>query len=514
MLLVKASATDTLLGVCRFRKSLSLRPATTETSSPWWPHLRALLLEGEKRTVKVVLRKKYFEPTPVVPVNVSTPAAGVAAGSHLVTVPAAQPMLDSSLLPDPAPMRPPFSVLFVGANMERGAQLKIREECRIIRTELQSTFGEHAWKHLVTFRADCFADPASFMRDVMQIAPGVLQFSCHGEKRGLWFSHGFTEASAIVDALGAHNREVKAKGGQRIQLVVVNACMSGPLAQALVECVDFVIGHGHSEVGDEEALTFSKTLYFSLGRGYSLDASFKAAKLASEPFQLHRSCNPEKFFLPVPDQRLVLEVQDQSDSNCNELVHFLKGEGLSAIAARGHPGSLGPVHELREIGVRHLEPGQVATRDAHMTRLRDWALLNDAHRIAVVGQGGSGKSTLAQWLLSEVGRGLRPSTRLVFFLQAGDLMRGYRELLAELQRLLGREEKQPDKDEDMRRQVHLLLRDGKVRGTWMGVLDDLPSPANLADKGMGWLLDARGFPWGSGKTVVTSRSAEWSDRML
>ena len=90
-------------------------------------------------------------------------------------------------------------------------------------------------------------------------------------------------------------------------------------------------------------------------------------------------------------------------------------------------------------------------------------------------------------------------------------MRGYRELLAELQRLLGREEKHPDKDEDVRTLVHVLLRDGQVRGTWMGVLDDLPSPANLADKGMGWLLDARGFPWGSGKTVVTSRSPEWSD---
>jgi hypothetical protein len=51
----------------------------------------------------------------------------------------------------------------------------------------------------------------------------------------------------------------------------------------------------------------------------------------------------------------------------------------------------------------------------------------------------------------------------------------------------------------------------------MGVLDDLPSPANLADHGMGWILEegARGFPWGSGKTVVTSRSAEWaSDHTL
>jgi hypothetical protein len=248
--------------------------------------------------------------------------------------------------------------------MERGAQLKIKEECRIIRTELQLTFGEHAWKHLVTFRADCFADPASFMHDVMQIAPGVLQFSCHGEARGLWFSHGFTEASAIVDALRAHNREVKAKGGQRIQLVVVNACMSGPLAQALCECVDFVIGHGNSEVGDEEALTFSKTLYYSLGCGNSLDGSFKAAKLASEPFQLHRSCNPEKFFLPGPDQRSGLAMPSGKTQTAQEkpsdltsetaaLENFLIGIGCSESSSQKLLDTLeskwvGSLKELKE----------------------------------------------------------------------------------------------------------------------------------------------------------------------
>ena len=254
------------------------------------------------------------------------------------TVPAAaQPMLDSSLLPDPAPMQSPFSVLFVGANMERHAQLKIKEECQIIRRELQSRFGEDAWRPYATFRADCFADPASFMHDVMEIGPGILQFSCHGETRGLWFSQGFTEASAIVDAIRAHNREVEAEGGQRIRLVVVNACMSGPLAQALCECVDFVIGHGHSEVGDEEALTFSRTLYYSLGRGMSLDSSFKAAKLASEPFHLHRTFNPEKFYLPVPNQK--------SDK------HIQTGALTGRQSAQDKVGSVALIEEGKNSGV-------------------------------------------------------------------------------------------------------------------------------------------------------------------
>ena len=90
------------------------------------------------------------------------------------------------------------------------------------------------------------------------------------------------DASAIIDALRAQNRHVEAKRGQRIQLVVINACMSGSLAQALCECVDFVIGHAHSEVGDQEALSFCEALYKALGRGWSLDCSLKTAKRASE----------------------------------------------------------------------------------------------------------------------------------------------------------------------------------------------------------------------------------------
>jgi hypothetical protein len=64
-----------------------------------------------------------------------------------------------------------------------------------------------------------------------------------------------------------------------------------------------VIGHGRSKVSDNDALSFSETLYRALGSGRSLDDSFKTAKLASNPFYLYaRNFNPEQFFLPVPRQ--------------------------------------------------------------------------------------------------------------------------------------------------------------------------------------------------------------------
>ena len=399
-------------------------------------------------------------------------------------------------LPKPLPLQEaPHCILFVGANNSDASELSLKKEAKLMEEKFTSTYGSQAWRTLVVFRHDFFVDMQSLVEALVRHQPVGVHFVCHGHVSALSLYEDHVSVQVLVKTLSTWS-----SSGSALRLVVANACSSAHLATALSEHVDFVIGH-HQPVQDDAAVNFAALLYEYLGSGQSLLDSFRMATSAKgcSKYCLRGRQNAKEFRFPNPSQFRLVPVSPQTAS------------------PSGHPGSLGPVHELREVGVRHLEPGQVATRDAHMTRLRDWALLNDAHRIAVVGQGGSGKSTLAQWLLSEVGRGLRPSIRLVFFLQAGDLMRGYRELLAELQRLLGREEKQPDKDEDVRRLVHVLLRDGKVRGTWMGVLDDLPSPANLADHGMGWLLeeDACGFPWGSGKTVVTSRSAEWaSDHTL
>ena len=56
------------------------------------------------------------------------------------------------------------------------------------------------------------------------------------------------------------------------------------------------------------------------------------------------------------------------------------------------------------------------------------------------------------------------------------MMRGYRELLKELQSMLQHPVTEPDKDEEVRAQVHALLRDSSMQNKWISVLDDLPSP--------------------------------------
>jgi len=117
-----------------------------------------------------------------------------------------------------------------------------------MREAFTSCFGEDSWRRRVEFKTDCFANPASFMEDMMRVEPSISHCSCHGDLRGLWLSgsQSLVESGCIVDALAAYNKEVES--GCRIQLVIVNSCMSGPPASALSGCGDFVIGHGKREV--------------------------------------------------------------------------------------------------------------------------------------------------------------------------------------------------------------------------------------------------------------------------
>jgi hypothetical protein len=61
-------------------------------------------------------------------------------------------------------------------------------------------------------------------------------------------------------------------------------------------------------------------------------------------------------------------------------------------------------------------------------------------------------------------------------------------------------------EKELRAHVHGLLSSAEWEGRWLVVLDDLPDPE---EERAAWV--ARDFPFGSGKTLVTSRSQEWSE---
>ena len=146
--------------------------------------------------------------------------------------------------------------------------------------------------------------------------------------------------------------------------------------------------------------------------------------------------------------------------------------------------------------------------------MRDWF---EAHgpqpKFVVWGPGGSGKSTLARMFAAARAAEYvsLDSLGLVFVLSATNIEQDYLGLLGVLESDSGAgaaREAQHLSYSMMRQRVHELLSAAKWRGLWLGVLDDLPAPEAMEEAGLEFLLEE--FPWAHGRTVITTRAAEWT----
>jgi hypothetical protein len=160
--------------------------------------------------------------------------------------------------PGPRRQRPRSTVLSVvhfSANSRSHSRLNLRGEAD--RIDLGLREGKRRYK----LERVPKTDPDSFMETLRRTTPSIVHFSGHGGPDGIIMEsdeHGHVVITPEMFATAIKH------AGPTVEVVVLNACYSAVLAQALLAHVDCVIGLS-DEIDDDAALAFASDFYRDLG---------------------------------------------------------------------------------------------------------------------------------------------------------------------------------------------------------------------------------------------------------
>lgn len=188
-------------------------------------------------------------------------------------------------------------ILFLAANPAATARLALDREARSIRAELKRS----GYRDRFAYETRWAAEPLDLLRELRELRPTVVHFSGHGGARGsgpagaargrdlcvepmqsddapdgLYFHDAAGGARAVSP--GAIAQTFRAAGSS-VKLVVLNACFTEPVAEALLAYVDCVVGVPGS-IHDDAARSFAIGFYGGLGEHESIAAAFEQGRAA------------------------------------------------------------------------------------------------------------------------------------------------------------------------------------------------------------------------------------------
>ncbi|HTA03304.1 MAG TPA: CHAT domain-containing protein [Streptosporangiaceae bacterium] len=176
---------------------------------------------------------------------------------------------DPARRPEPAQDPDPIvKILFFGANPVGTPQLRIDEEIR----EIQQTIKQGRERDKILVNTEWAVRPRDITRALIDFQPHFVHFAGHG---------GGEEGSIAVEDDIGHAHVIPVDGlvqafkavGRDVRCVIVNACRTERLAQALAAVVLCVIGM-RQPVGDRSAIRFSIGFYQALAAGKPVETAF------------------------------------------------------------------------------------------------------------------------------------------------------------------------------------------------------------------------------------------------
>jgi len=205
-----------------------------------------------------------------------TGSSGVALG------PIQQTVGEQGLLAEAAEALPQVRVLFLASCPSGVPPLRLDQEIKAIQEALRmSKNGERFEVEQSWATGD-----RELQDSLLRYAPDVVHLSAHGSRTG----QILLEQDALTRDLGPRPApsspsenlwlqglvRIFAAARGRVRCVVLNACHSEPIAQALAQVVGCVVGMSEA-IEDAAAIRFSWSFYNALGYGMSVKVAFDLA---------------------------------------------------------------------------------------------------------------------------------------------------------------------------------------------------------------------------------------------
>lgn len=165
-------------------------------------------------------------------------------------------------------MREKIRVLFLAADPFRDrAQLELEQEMRAIRRALQRGSAHDT----LELEANFATRTGDLQMALLTYRPHIVHFSGHGGKEGVIYLSNAEGNPAAVDKAALARLFSLLDSGVRV--VVLNACHTHSVVEALRDMVDFAIGTNRA-ISDVAAIDFSRAFYTALASGAGVQQAF------------------------------------------------------------------------------------------------------------------------------------------------------------------------------------------------------------------------------------------------
>lgn len=180
-------------------------------------------------------------------------------------------------------------ILFLSANPSATSRIRVDEEAREI-TEMLEKGSAQADFELIKYLALRAGDLPDLL---MKHKPHIVHFS----------SHGSLAKEIVVEGVGGRSKRIKTEAlvevfrvhKDNVRVVVLNACLTKPAAEALKEVIDYTIGINKT-IGDRAAVTFAGAFYLALSSGNTVPKAFASASAKLKILDVPRTGGLELLF--------------------------------------------------------------------------------------------------------------------------------------------------------------------------------------------------------------------------